>query len=71
MQAREEALTMRETQVKELESAARALEGGGEARKLEAERLRERLSGLEKSLEAERADLAKRKVHKFIKAVLT
>lgn len=62
LQARENAVALRETEAKRVESAARAVEDGGQAKALEAERLKERLTGLEKSLEAERADLAKRKV---------
>lgn len=62
LQARENAVALREAEAKRVESAARAVEDAGQAKALEAERLKERLTGLEKSLEAERADLAKRKV---------
>lgn len=63
LSAREEAVAAREAEAKEAELKARALEEGVKVRSLEAERLRETLSGLEKGLEGEKADLAKRKVY--------
>lgn len=56
------ALQQKEETLRIQEKKARELEEGREASVVEGRRLQERLSLLEKSLEGEKGDLAKRKV---------
>lgn len=56
------ALGQRKKAIADREAELRDLEGGREARSAELERVRDRLAGVEKGLETERVDIARRKV---------